>query len=384
MKAFFYIFLALSLTACLHEDQKPYVEEVLGEDIQFSAFNVNAFPLNKVVCDPFDTTAGGGAHAPLNGLRGKLFYRTSSMPRYYSAQSYVDLTQASGKDLFLKDLNVPTRMFNTGFASQTTEVLKNDLGETMIEFFGLKLNTVIRLGPNDPEGTYEFALLSDDGSKMKIREPDESWSVYIDNDGDHQTRMGCATRTIEMTRSTRLEVEVLYYQGPRYHIANVLMWRPTTEAGKDTSCGKAGNSLYFNPDSGSTPTATYQGLLARNWKVVANQNFFIPGSDIDFSVNYNPCDQGEVPVITDFRVSEVAMTDAWIRWQTSIPATAQLKITEVGSTISTLTPTDNILRTTHEVHIGGLKNRTTYKIQALSISDTLGKALSEEIQFTTP
>ncbi len=372
------------ISGCLLEEQQAVVAENLGPGVSFTAFDVNAFPLNRLVCEPFGGTTTA---TPLNGVRTKLFYRMAGMPRYYTAQQYVDLTQASGKDIFLSQINVPTRMFDTGFSSQTNEVLKDDAGQTLIEYFGLKMSTAIRLGENDPEGAYEFALLSDDGSVMKIKNPDETWSVHINNDGDHPTRMGCASNVVNMTRRTRLEVDLTYYQGPRYHISNVLMWRPVSTggaAGRDSECGKSGNTYFFDPNNHSVPLAPYNGLIARGWKVLAPNNFWVVGSDLNQTTNYNPCTNGVTPVISQFTLGEALVTDVFVSWVTDIPATDQVVITNVSTGASTLTVSDNILRTQHQVRVSGLATQTTYTLKAISISDTLGKAISSPLNFTTP
>jgi hypothetical protein len=362
-----------------------------GNDLNMasSRFDVNAMPLNKVVCDPFGGEASSPPplSSPVNGVKAQLYYRTSGMPIYTSAQNYIDLAHPAGHDLFFPDINVPTRMFDKGFASQTSDVVKDDNGQTLIEYFGLKMSTVVHLRPEDPEGNYEFSLLSDDGAVMKIRNPDESWSTYINNDGDHPTRMGCATSTVKMTHATKLEIEVDYYQGPRYHIANTLMWRPVTApavAGQDKECGQLGNTYFFDPNNNSLPQAPYNGLIARGWKVLDPQNFLIPGSDLNFAVNYNPCVQGVDPVISDFHINELTLADVWVQWTTDIPATDQAVVTDTATGISVVTMSDNVLRTVHHMQLSGLKPHSTYTVKAISISDTLGKAISNEITFGTP
>ena len=376
----------LMISGCLLEEEKAVVEQNLGPGISFTAFNVNAFPLNKVVCEPFGGTSTT-AMTPQNGIRTKLFYRTNGMPRYYTAQEYVELTQASGKELFLSQINVPTRMFDAGFSSQINEVLKDDKGQTLIEYFGLKMSTVVRLGEKDPEGAYEFASLSDDGSVMKIKNPDETWSVHINNDGDHPTRMGCASNVVNMNRRTRLEVDLTYYQGPRYHISNVLMWRPVpagSSAGHDSECGKSGNTYFFDPNNHSVPLAPYNVLIARGWKVLQPNNFWVVGSDLNPNTIYNPCTAGVNPVISQLVIREVVVTDVFLSWTTDIPATDQVVITNTSTGVSILTVSDNILRTQHDVRVSGLSNQTNYTLKAVSISDTLGKAISDPLTFTTP
>src|SRR5207253_1070075 len=240
----------------------------------------NLHPLNKTVCDTFN---GNNTQVMPQGVQGTLFYRTSAMPRMYKVQDYIDFTKKSDKTLFFNDMNVPTRIFTEGFSTQTTAVLADDTGAKLIEYFGIKFETTLQLGENNEEGDYELALLSDDGTRLKIKDPvTDSWREIINNDGDHPTRMGCASEVLHMTRRTQIPLEAIYYQGPRQHIANVLMWRKSTTAGKDALCGASGNSYFFNPDKASAPLKPYNDLLARGWKPVAAENFWLNST-------YNPC-----------------------------------------------------------------------------------------------
>jgi len=357
--------------------------EIPKEETRFHLYDINEYPLNKVVCDPF---GGGGNTSPKQGIKAELFYRSAGQPRYYKAQDYVAHTTKSPQDLFFADINVPTRMFNTGFSTQTSGVLKDDSGNTLIEFFGLQMRTSIRLSQDDEEGIYEFALLSDDGSIMRIKNG-SNWSEVISNDGDHPTRLGCSTTEIEMKRDTKLETEILYYQGPRFHISNLLLWRKLDPnnpvAGQDARCGLTGNHTWFNPDKNSQPTNEWNNLLKRGWKVVHSSNFYLPEEVGEGT--YNPCTPGTAPVITNFRITEMTSDSVFVAWQTDIPATAQALIVEVGTGEARLTATDNILRTAHRLQVSGLKPATRYTIQAVSVSEDLGKAISmPSTEFQTP
>jgi hypothetical protein len=328
---------------------------------------------------------GGGTTTPKQGIKAQLFYKTATMPIFSSVKDYVTKAKLSNQNLFFTDMFVPTRLFSTGFKTQTGSVLNDDAGNLLIENFGLQMDTVIRLGANDAEGTYEFTLLSDDGSTMTLNN-NGNISTIISNDGDHPTRMGCSTTKIDMTKDTKLNAEVLYYQGPRYHIANVLMWRKlntSQNAGQDSACGMTGNYTFFDPDHNSAPTATYNALLNRGWKPVAAENFYLP-DEVDQSSQFNPCTAGTAPTISDFRISELVSTDVWVSWTTDIPATDQLLIIRVSDGTTVLTQTDNVLRTTHTVHYSGLTSGTAYQVQAVDVSEDLGKAVSDPVSFTTP
>lgn len=219
--------------------------------------------------------------------------------------------------------------------------------------------------------------MSDDGARLKYKDPrDDTWKELINNDGDHPTRLGCGTTVISMNRRTQIPLEIIYYQGPRFHIANILLWRKATEAGKDPLCGQSGNSLYFDADKQSAPQQAYKDLLARAWKPVTAENLWLDGT-------YNPCVAGKKPVISQFQNVEISITSASFRWATNIPASTQIRLINVATGEEILTNTDNLLRTNHEVFVTGLRSGTTYRVQAVSISQDLGNTLSDELIIKT-
>ncbi|PIS10171.1 MAG: hypothetical protein COT73_10815 [Bdellovibrio sp. CG10_big_fil_rev_8_21_14_0_10_47_8] len=370
--------LALGLIGCGHVGG---FGELTAEDASavsgataYSVYDLNKHPLNKTVCDPF---SGNTPPTPEQGIKASLFYSGIGVPRYYSAQNYIDQATPSVQSLFFTDMNVPTRMFSEGFSTQTSSVVQDDLGNKLIEFFGLKFETVLKLPDSLPEGDYELGILSDDGAVARVK-MGEVWIDVINNDGDHPTRMGCSTQSIHFTRETRLPLELVYYQGPRYHIANVLMWRQASVAGQDPLCGHLGNSYFFDPNQNSKPLQPYKDLLARGWQPIGEDSFQIPSEE-----SYNPCVTGTVPVISEFRLAELFSFDAYLSWKTDIPATSQVLISKVSTGEQILTATNNALVISHQIHIGNLEPGETYKVQAVSISADLGKSVSEEIIFTT-
>lgn len=376
--------LGLALTGCKNEGVAEGGSVAVaqpGTPTVYSKFDINAYPSNKVVCDPW-----GGENPPSieNGVKATLFYKTTQQPRYYNVIDMITRTRMSEQTLFFTDLNVPTRLFQNGFATQTSEVVKDDSGQKLVEFFGLKFNTDIVLGPNDTEGLYEFAILSDDGSRMKA-----NGQEIIVNDGDHPTRMGCSTTTFNMTRSSRIPVEILYYQGPRYHISHVLMWRKTTvaQAGHDSQCGQMGNNYFFDPDHGSIPMAPYNGLIARGWRPLVKENFVIPGSGTEgenvIQAAYNACFEGQIPEITNLRAADITPFEASILWNTQILASSQVLVIEPNTGVTQLTESDNILRTSHNVRLTGLLPGIQYRVQAVSVSADLGRTISSPISLTT-
>lgn len=380
-KLYVALFLSISLASCSQSASNSIASEPQMKEtiVAQSKVDLNLYPMTKTVCDPFNQQPVTNYK---KGLKANLFYRVQSMPRYYSSKEYIEKTWPSEQNLFFSQMDVPTRLFTAGFRSETGQVLKNDSGQTLIEYFGLKFQSSLVLADNDEEGLYDIALLSDDGSTMSLIERPGVETPLIENDGDHPTRMGCSNKFVRMKKGQKKNFVVTYYQGPRMHIANVMMWRKVDSetAKKDSLCGATGNDLFFDYNNNSAPRSAYNSLLSRGWKVVSPDNFLL--EDIR---DYNPCVDAPAPVISSFRLNEASIMEAWFSWKTDIPASSQILVTEVGNNNSTiLTASDNNLRLVHELHITGLKHETTYKVKAISISQDLGRGESPEITFTTP
>ncbi len=349
-------------------------DEALGT----SKFDVNRFPLNKLVCDPLTGQANNATDSNL-GLKAKL-YTVPNGTIYKKVDDFFTHGTLSSQNLFFTDMNVPTRMFTEGFNnSLTNSAVKDDSGQKLIEYFAIRFSSNLKLPLNFEEGDYELAILSDDGAQVKLK-IDNQWNLVVDNDGDHSTRMGCSKQLIHMTRDTVIPIEISYYQGPRYHISSVLMWRKSTSAGNDPQCGQNGNSMYFDPNNNSNPQLAYQNLLARNWSVVPAESFVL---ESESSGDFNPCVVGTPPKISDFVVYEYLSFDLIVGWKTDIPATSQVRIIEKETGFEVLTSSDNLLKTNHNITISGLKPNTTYLLQAVSVSADLGKTFSVQLTETT-
>lgn len=338
-------------------------------------YNLNQFPMTKTVCDPF---GGGQSSDPEMGVKATLHYRGAGQPRWYTAREYVEMGVASTQTLFFNDLYVPTRYFHQGFATQSSETVKDDSGQLLIEYFALKFETHLVLGPNDPEGDYELSSLADDGVIVKLQINGE-WRTIINNDGDHSTRMGCTNQLVTMRRGQKIPMEIQYYQGPRFNIAHVLMWRLShpSFAGTDAECGKQGNKYFFDPDNGGAPLAAYNRLLSRDWRPLQPANFMIAEGE-----TFNPCVEAEAPLISDLRIEEVTPFDFTVAWRTDVPATSQILYSTAGGA-QQITETDNVLRTEHRVQVSGLTPETAYQWQAVSTGANMGRTVSELSDVTT-
>ncbi len=353
-----------------------------GESYESLKVDVNKYASHKLICDPFSDVPLVTVTTYEQGIKANLYYRETGMPRMYKAMDYINFTRKSEKDIFLTDINVPTRMFTEGFSTSDGKVLKKDNEEKLIEYFGLKMSTHLVLAENDEEGFYELAVLADDGSNLIIKsgDGDNADEMLINNDGDHPTRMGCSSRVINLKKNAMLPIEMHYYQGPKYHISNVLIWRKSATAGTDPSCGLLGNSLFFNPNKNSEKQPAYKDLLARGWKVVRPENFKVGKNSID----YNPCVKGTAPIINQFAINAIEGNWIQISFKTDIPSTAQLQFTNTLTGAITTTTSDNLLRTNHILEVNNLLPGGTYKVKAVAVSSDLGRTLSAELELKIP
>jgi hypothetical protein len=351
-----------------------------GDTPQPSPFDINKYAVNKTVCNPMGGTDSN--NGPTQGLQASLWSLGANPSTiYHDVESMINHGHPSDKNLFFSDLFIPTRLFTEGFPLQSGGSIKDDSGNELIEYFALRFTGILHLAPNEQEGDYQLGILSDDGTiwSLSQTETGQDFSIVLNNDGDHPTQMGCGP-LVHMTQSTRLNMKLDYYQGPRYHIALVPMWRRVNSSSPEPLCGQNGNSLYFDYNNNSAPEQAYKQLLSRGWYPLGVNNFSVT-SDTD----YNPCTQGTTPVISDIQFTSNMEIDAEyaITWTTDIPASDQVLYTDSSTGQQSLTTSDNMLKTNHSVSITVAPNHS-YTIQLVSVSADLGKAISDPMVLVVP
>lgn len=334
------------------------------------------------VCNPMD-----GETTPQRrdqGIRGMLYYLDSSQPHYNRVEDYFTYgTFAQGIDrqtnlateiaLYFNQIFVPTRPFDRGFITQSGQALLTPEGNTLYEYFAIRHEGRLQLG-SQPEGLYQLAILSDDGAVLRM-DFGSGLETVIDNDGDHPTRMGCAVAPVAMTSADKIPFVLDYYQGPRYHISLVLMWRPWPMSSEDPSqpaslaeatdafCGVQGNSFYFDSKQDPpAPTANYEALLSRGWAPLAAENYLLPEED-----DVNPCNE-PAPVIQNFRIVTISSNSVTVAWDTDRPATSQVIYRLASGTDESITDGDGLYRTQHMVVVTGLLSNTDYVVRGFSSS----------------
>lgn len=317
---------------------------------------------NNTVCDPL---ASSTAPSYDNGLLGKLILKTPQMSS--SPQSVLEFHtkgQRLEQNLYFADVNTPTQEFTKGFTTRTGEVLVDSAGAKLIENFAIEYTSSLKLAATDSPGHYEIALLSDDGARMFVQE-NNVWNEIVNNDGVHQTRMGCPFRTVYLDRTTEIPIKILYYQGPRFHVANVMMWKRHSKAqtwkepARHSMCGFQGNGLFFSEKNPNRDTLVMKLLKADGWDVVAPANFKMPAS------NPNPC--AEDKLIISEVVPTRSGTTATITWKTNFPASSQVRITSQSSGQVVMSQLDSTLVNEHTVQIEGLTRGENFLVEVISV-----------------
>ncbi len=254
-----------------------------------------------VVCDPLGGN-GSGSISAQNGLFASLSYIPNGyVGEYNGVEDFIQKSTPISANIYFSQLDVPTEMFTQGFSTGNGNLLSDPQGNPLIEFFALQFQSVLQLSANDQPGFYQFAVISDDGAIMYLEDNnvgnndassqsvDNSYVEFINDDGDHPSQMSCASGAIYFDETTQIPMKLDYFQGPRYNIALVLMWRKidnnNCNALDDIACGQIGNDTFFDPSTvPSTPTPLYNGMLQRGWKPLSAGNFALPGT-----VAPNPC-----------------------------------------------------------------------------------------------
>jgi hypothetical protein len=334
---------------------------------------------NNVVCDPFnDSNPALVGH----GIASTLYYLSDDQPRYTDVMDYINNGHQPEVTLYLNDINVPTRYFSNGFFTQGGELLLDQDGNALYEYFALQMEGGITLGPNDTEGDYQFSILSDDGSILNINDQGTGYYPLINNDGTHPTQMGCTTQSVHMTASTVVPFIYDYYQGPRYQIASVLLWRhmptdPTQVV--DPYCGQEGNSLFYDwTQTPSAPQQAYLDLQSRGWQPLVQENYLLPAA----MGNNNPC-APQVPVqLTNFQISNVTETSVVVTWNTNENTDSTVFIAPYPSTTYT-SSYDSTMTTNHSETITGLTNFTVYSVYVTSADGSGNSSSTTPTTFRT-
>lgn len=238
-----------------------------------------AFVAKKIVCDPFSTSA----IACRQGWKGSIYYYAGEGGGWTQLKDYFEKGTDANVILYMSQIFVPTRTFSNGFPTTDGDLVKkkaSDGGSKLVEWFALRMNTIMKLKSTDTAGYYQFALLSDDGSKLYIADSKtSSFKQVIDNDLNHSTKMACSTTAIYMDASSKKPALLEYYQGPRTAIALSLVYRKVSSATPATAapCGEVTQDFYgfMDNNTGNYAGSKYEEAMKQGWKPMTADNFLL-------------------------------------------------------------------------------------------------------------
>lgn len=361
----------LCLTGCLTDQVK---EEGTVADVTEEQPDPSTY-----VCNPMD--GDNGVTDRFQGVHGELYYTEALATPYRAVSDYINFGTQIPVDIFFNQIYVPTRPFDRGFVTQSGITLATQNGDTLYEWFAIRHRGQLQLGLNDPAGAYQLAVLSDDGSVMYVG-PEGAETIAVNNDGFHSTKLGCGSQPIDMRVGAKLPFVLDYFQGPRFHISVILLWRPMPldpALQNDVGCGVSGNSTWFDSTyDPPLPKPAYDGLLARGWKVVAPENLSLPRAAVA-----NPCNE-PTPVLSAVTVSGIQRTEVTASWTTDRGATSQAIVTNAATGVVVSTTATTTLVTGHSVVVTGLLANTLYRLKGVSQSSSGRSAESAEVTFRTP
>jgi hypothetical protein len=241
------------------------------------------------VCIPFgggsQGTSGSGASGGGTGLvaHGVYYVETSQLsagetPLQAINNSVEGFFAPSAPNIGFANVNVllqsidfPAMYFTDGFVDSDGNALKDSAGNTLVQYFGLRIQGSFVPATWAP-GDYQIAVLSDDGAILTMSGGQASGSDFvINNDGPHSMKMGCTSQVLHVTANSQIPLTFDYFQGPPVTIGLMLLYRPVTVVGnaQDPLCGQGGSSdSYFfldhdsnnNPLNPSIPQAPYKQL----------------------------------------------------------------------------------------------------------------------------
>lgn len=301
-----------------------------------------------------------------------------------SVEDYIKHGVLADAVIYLDRVFIQTHRFKKAFKTMAGDQLPLH-DKKLYKGFAMSVESQLKLGANEQPGYYQLALIADAGALLKIIDADGSEKVIVDNDGRHSTKMACATERVYLDHNTRIPIKLQHYQEKGNLISLVAMWRPwpTDDQGpvKDFYCGKGGNGLFFKFEKTPVvPKKPFYELLARNWKVLENDNYQFKEQAV------NPCVTAEAPLaITSTSAVDVSYLSgsATLSWTTNIPATSQIEVENISTGALLQSSVNATLDNNHTVTITGLAPNTLYSIKGISTTLSGQTASTDKKAFNT-
>ncbi len=370
---------SISATPALSESASGVVTPVVTD-----TYGITVLNSSKFICEPFGNTNGGDSKA---GLKAELAYidpqsnlSTSTKNNYQSIDYFGGGNEfiQTTTPIYLSQINVPTRKFDQGFLLSDGTYLVDQGGNKLIEYFALKMKSLLKLSPADEEGDYELATISDDGSRLLLNLGYGDQEVIV-NDGAHSTRMRCANDPVTLSQNSKIPMTYYYNQGPRYEIANVLIWRKkpaNSTTGKYPLCGVSGG--FWNA-SDSTPASNWTQLQNDGWKVVGADNFELQDNQV------NPCATQNTNLISQVSFSALQNGQSTLNLGFSTSANIVAKLYKVmpDNSVVLIQTFDfsSQVKDSLSLALQSLENGATYTLEVQLEMPNSGTQVLNEVKF---
>ncbi len=292
---------------------------------------------------------------------------------YYSNNPKVITTT---QELYFNDVNVPTRAFTAGFAQSNGQLLADNAGQPLVEYFAVEYNSIFRLRANQPNGYYRFSVLSDDGSTLEYQDAAGAWVMLVSNDEAHSTKMGCATNGIYLDSASKLNIRLRYFQGPRTQIANVMMVKflgNSATPPAEPLCGVSATETFWN--SNSVPQQSVMDLFSRNWAIPTADNFLLPNNQV------NPCANSNAITVSGVDMKSTFDNKLRIAFTTNVKTSVHSILRDENDKIIA-ERTETVESTGHEIRTEPLDLKKPYKLELDLISSALGISVHQSYLLT--
>ena len=225
----------------------------------------------------------------------------TSVEEYLNHPEWIAGTQVNGVftpyTISLSSINSLNNAFANGFTTESGDVIKVADGSggysSVPNWFALDLFANFHLDSNDSAGTYQVAIIADDGAEVRYKPSGsssyqmlvddqvtaaETNSVYIP--GTQYARMGCSSAagdtskiiTLSLTAASSIPLEVRYYNGPQGLNFRLIYRKVPAGGAVDNYC-----ETDTNGDASTKPTIDKASPILdasklSDWKIMSSSN----------------------------------------------------------------------------------------------------------------
>ncbi len=221
-----FIFVILFIYSCQPKTEDSSQENNEQQLAAEAAYEVRLIQYLNSVCSPFDDDVN------IPGIRAKLY---QGAPNSQVLDDFMVRGKLINENIYLSKLAIEPRNFTKGFEQNSGEMLKDENGDVLVEWFGLDMESYIKLRDDQEEGYYTFMSNIDDGFELDLLSNNE-WQRAIGYDAwtppkyhCYTTKEGSQSVAFRFTADTILKMKARYFQGPRYHISMELYMKKVAD-----------------------------------------------------------------------------------------------------------------------------------------------------------